>query len=241
MRRNGWHEWIVTWQDPRTLPAYGIAEAAHYLRVPKATVRAWTRGQRYVTATGQPRVFAPVLTLPNRSRPLLSFVNLVEAHVLAAIRREHRISLQRVRAVIRYLSRLIPSPHPLAEQKFETDGVHLFVQHYGHLVNISQEGQLAIRTVLEAHLRRIERDAAGLVARLYPFTRTCDLAAPRAVVIDPDIAFGRPVLTGTGIPTAVVAERYQAGESVDELAEDYGRERGEIEEAIRCELALDAA
>lgn len=241
MRHNGWHEWIATRRDPRTLPAYGIAEAAHYLRLPEATVSAWTRGQRYVTETGRRRVFAPILTLPDPPRPLLSFMNLVEAHVLAALRREHRLSLQKVRKALLYLSRLIASEHPLAEQKFETDGVNLFVQHYGHLVNISQEGQLPIRTLLEAHLRRIERDATGIVARLYPFTRTRDLSAPRAVVIDPGVAFGRPVLTGTGIPTAVVAERYQAGESVDELAEDYGRDRGEIEEAIRCELALDAA
>ena len=52
---------------------------------------------------------------------------------------------------------------------------------------------------------------------------------------------GERVLVGTGIPTAIVAERYKAGESIDELAEDYGRSRNEIEEAIRCELWLEAA
>ena len=61
------------------------------------------------------------------------------------------------------------------------------------------------------------------------------------MVIDPHISYGRPVLVGTGIPTAVVAERYKAGESIDELAEDYGRSRKEIEEANRCELCLEAA
>ncbi len=64
---------------------------------------------------------------------------------------------------------------------------------------------------------------------------------PRTVVIDPRVSFGRSVLAGTGIPTAIIAERYKAGESVDALADDYGRKRVEIEEAIRCELALDAA
>jgi uncharacterized protein (DUF433 family) len=60
-------------------------------------------------------------------------------------------------------------------------------------------------------------------------------------VIDPRISFGRPVLAGTGIPTAVIAERYKAGESMDDLADDYGCQRFEIEEAVRCELALEAA
>ena len=62
-----------------------------------------------------------------------------------------------------------------------------------------------------------------------------------AVVIDPYVSFGRPVLVGTGIPTAVIAARYKAGESVDDLADDYGRSREEIEEAIRCERFREAA
>jgi uncharacterized protein (DUF433 family) len=61
------------------------------------------------------------------------------------------------------------------------------------------------------------------------------------VVIDPYVSFGRPVLTRSGLPTVVIAERYKAGESVDELADDYDRERLEIEEAIPCELQIKAA
>jgi uncharacterized protein (DUF433 family) len=60
-------------------------------------------------------------------------------------------------------------------------------------------------------------------------------------VIDPYVSFGRPVLVGTGIATSVVAERYKAGESIEQLSTDYGRKRLEIEEAIRCELELEAA
>lgn len=168
-------------------------------------------------------------------------MNLVEAHVLDALRREHEIPLQTVRKAFAYLARRVPSPHPLADQRFETDGVNLFVQYFGALVNISQDGQLAMRELLQAYLRRVERDAHGIVARLYPFTRRGDPNEPRRVVIDPRISFGRPVLAGTGIPTAMIAERYKAGESVDELAKDYGRDRLEIEEAIRCELAVEAA
>ena len=64
------------------------------------------------------------------------------------------------------------------------------------------------------------------------------------MVIDPRVSSGRPVLVGSGIPTAVIAERYKAGESIDQLADDYGRERldiEDIEEAIRCELDERAA
>ena len=233
-------DWAKKQIDPRELPAYSIPESAHYLRIPRSTLRAWVAGQVY-RSNGVTRSFRPIIALPDRHAPLLSFVNLVEAHILDALRREHEVPLQKVRKAITYLSQHLASRHPLVEQRFETDGVHLFIRQYGQLVNISQSGQLAMRQILEAYLRRVEWDELGVVARLYPFTRKRLIDEPRAVVIDPRISFGRPVLAGSGIPTAIIAERYKAGESVDELADDYGRKRLEIEEAIRCELDERAA
>jgi uncharacterized protein (DUF433 family) len=98
-----------------------------------------------------------------------------------------------------------------------------------------------MREMLAAHLKRIDRDAAGAPIRLYPFTRKHDLEEPRVVMMDPRVQYGRPVLVRSGIPTAVVAERYKAGESIQDLATDYGREPREIEEAIRCELHVATA
>ena len=34
------------------MPAYGIAEAAHYLRIPTATLRSWVHGRYYPTVAG---------------------------------------------------------------------------------------------------------------------------------------------------------------------------------------------
>jgi uncharacterized protein (DUF433 family) len=61
------------------------------------------------------------------------------------------------------------------------------------------------------------------------------------VVIDSRIAFGQLVIVGTGIPTQIVAERYVAGDSIEELADDYNCARNLIEEAIRCEIPYSAA
>jgi uncharacterized protein (DUF433 family) len=225
--------------DPRELPAYGIAEASHYLAIPLATLRSWVRGRHYPTEAG-PRFFKPVISLPDPELGSLSFVNLVEAHVLGAIRREHRIPLLKVRSAVDYVQRRFGSKHPLAEQKFETDGVDLFVSRFENLISASESGQLAIRELIKARLRRIEHDASGLAARLYPFTRLNGSDQPKFVVIDPLISFGRPTITGTGITTSILAERYKAGDSMDALAEDYGCERSQVEEAVRCELALAA-
>jgi uncharacterized protein (DUF433 family) len=221
-------------------PVYSIAEASRYLSIPPATLRSWVAGRKYPTGSG-PKFFRPIIQLPDDTRAGLSFINLLEAHVLDAIRRHHQVPLSKIRDAIHYLRKHFSSSHPLAEQRFQTDGIDLFIERFDRLINVTQSGQIALRELLKAHLHRVERDSTGNVVRLYPFTRKRDLHEPKVVVIDPYISYGRPVLVGTGIPTAVVAERYKAGESIDELAEDYGRSRKEIEEAIRCELWLEAA
>jgi len=227
---------LYSGQDPRVISAYTIQEVSQFLSIPMATLRSWVLGRYYPTEEGQ-KHFKPILSLPDPKRKShLSFINLVEAHVLDAIRREHKVPLYKVRSALEYLQRKFPSKHPLADQKFETDGIDLFIQKYGQLINISQDGQLAIKSIMQAYLQRIERDSSGLVIRLYPFVRRRDINEPKMVVIDPFVSFGKPILVGTGIPTAIIAQRYKSGESIDELAEDYGRSRLEIEEAIRCEL-----
>lgn len=52
----------------------------------------------------------------------------------------------------------------------------------------------------------------------------------------PLFEFGRPILKVSAVPTAVIADRYKAGESIADLAEDYGETALNIEEAVRCEL-----
>ena len=164
--------------------------------------------------------------------------------MLAAIRRTHLVAMEKVRSAIQYLGEHAHSDrdrlHPLVSREMETDGLDLFVQECGHLVNISKAGQLAMREMLGQALKRIDRDPSGVPVRLYPFTRAETADAPALIVVDPSLSAGRPVLAGTGLATVLIAERYKAGESVRELACDYERSEAEIEEAIRCELPAAA-
>lgn len=105
--------------DPRHLPNYRLPEAAHYLRVPVSTLRSWVFGQAYPTAT-EPRRSKPIIAIPEGDPPRLSFVNMVEAHVLSGIRYQHGVSLMAVRRAMEYLTRELGSKHPLAEEEFQT-------------------------------------------------------------------------------------------------------------------------
>ena len=219
--------------DPRDIPAYTAGEAAHYLGVPKSTMRAWFAGQRG---------FRAVIRPADPKGLGLSFANLVEAYVLTAIRRKHQIALPTIRRGLDYLVRKLGAKRPLIEQQFETNGVDLFVDHLGTIINISQDGQTEMAELIRAYLERIDRDARGLPIKLYPFMRNqAPREQPRSVVIDPRVSFGRPVIAGTGIPTAVLAEQFKAGDTVPVLAKEYGADEEAVWDAIRCELDLEAA
>ncbi len=230
-KESGWD--LYGGRNPREIPIYSTVEAAHYLRIPHNTIRSWVYGRDYATATGAKRA-RPVVR-PADARGMLSFVNILELHVLGAIRREHRVDMKRVRAALEFLRTRFGCEHPLVDEAMETDGKSLFVKKYGTLINASQEGQGAMVEILEAHLRRIERDEHGLAVRLFPFTRR-GTDSPRIISIDPLVAFGRPVIVGSRVTTADVADRFKAGESPAAIAADYDRPEEEIWEAIRCEL-----
>jgi uncharacterized protein (DUF433 family) len=221
-------------EDPREMPIYSIPEAAHYLRIPTTTLRAWVLGQK-----AKDRKFERVIYLPRREEPLLSFFNLAEAHVLRALRTQHSILLPKIRRALQFVKKEFKWERPLIQQDFMTDGVSLFVEKLGVTVDASASGQVVMRDIL-THMRRIEWEH-GLAARLYPFTRSEIDDAPQSVMIDPRHSFGRPILKESRIPTAIIAERYKAGDSVEALAADYECSRAEIEEGIRCELRLGSA
>lgn len=227
--------------DPRLVAAYSVAEAAHYLRMPEATLRSWVVGRLYPVA-GQAKRSRPLIHSDDPNSQYLSFMNLVEAHVLAAIRRRHGVKLPKVRTALAYVRRQFQIVRPLMDQSFQTDGLDLFVERYGELINASREGQRAMKEIIGVYLKRIERDAEGLPIKLYPFTRDTQAEVspasnPRVVVMNPTVSFGRPVIAGTGIPVVSIYERYKAGDSVADLADDFCVEISAIEEAIRCEAA----
>ena len=214
--------------DPRAVPAYTVAEAASLVRVPVSTLKTWIRGDR-------PSSRGLILLPPSQPR-LLAFSHLVEAFVLAAIRRGHGVALQRVRKAIGYVQTELHLDRPLIHARFKTDGVDLFIEHWGKLVNASRDGQVAMRGALEMSLRRVDWDRDGLAVRIFPLVRSATEHQPKSIVIDPERGFGCPTLAGTGIRVEVVVERYRAGESPAELASDYRVAVDLIHDALRCEL-----
>ncbi|MEZ5413900.1 MAG: DUF433 domain-containing protein [Opitutaceae bacterium] len=209
-------------KDIRTEPFYPVSEAARLLRVPASTLRAW---------------------FDIKAGRSLNFLELLEGYTIQVLRTKHQLSMRSIRRAISFLKHDTGEAYPLAMQGlgFEADRSDLYFTRLGKLVSASEQGQLAIRQVLESFLQRVEHDASGLALRFYPLTRDLRTDGPKAIVIDPALCFGRPCIASRGIATAMVASRYKAGESMAELAADYECGIEAIEEAIRAELDLQRA
>jgi len=226
------HENIT--KDKRDLPAYSVGEACRYLCIPPRTLKSWLVGRSYPVPTRR-RDFQPLITPAGRDAPVqLSFNNLIEAHVLRALRTRHGISIQAAREAMAVAEKEYAMPHLLLSKKIMTGAGELFLERYGMLIHLDNSGQIALRRLLHDHLKRIEWDNRLFPSRLYPILRNSE---SRTVVIDARIAFGRPVIERRGIGTAIIVERINAGESVEDVALDYDLQPYEVEDAILYEQA----
>lgn len=143
--------------------------------------------------------------------------------------------LREVRQALSFAERELGIDRLLLRKDLLTSTGQLFLERYGSLINLSASGQIAMRQVLKAYLRRVEWGDADFPVRLFPFVLPESPTSDKPIAIDPAIAFGRPILVGKGVTTAVIRDRVDAGESVKELAADYGVGEREIEQAVTYE------
>lgn len=168
-------------------------------------------------------------------------MNLLECHMLASMRSLYDLRLPKIRRAVIHLNKTSEFKHLLIEEPLYTNRVDVLIKQIDKLVNISRGGQLVITEIVEAHLERVEYDKALGAFRFYPFVRERSADEPKLIMINPSLGFGKPVVAGTGISTAVIASRFNARESVPDLAKEYGLEPKQIEEAIRWETRAVAA
>ena len=109
----------------RDQPAYHLTDAAAYVRLPVATLRSWVSERSYATNAGRKRA-EPLIVPADRTQRILSFNNLVEAHILRAFRRTHNLQMSEVRKALMYASHHLGIPRLLR-------CVHQRLAHVRHL------------------------------------------------------------------------------------------------------------
>jgi len=219
------------------VPLYTLAEAAQALDVPPSTLNTWARG--YVRRPPGRRATkqGPVITATagEGKRPVIPFIGLAEGLVVAAFRRAG-VSMQHIRKAVRILEREIRIDHALASQRLYTDGARILFDAAGrtrdrdvkHLVDVVS-GQGIFAPVILEYLRRITYAPDGWAARLVlPITK-------RPVVeVDPERSFGQPIFISGAVRVEDVVDRWKAGETLAEVAADFGVPADDVEDVLRA-------
>jgi hypothetical protein len=125
--------------DHRDEPAYPLSEASRYLKLAPATLRTWVAGRSYPTSRGA-RLSRPLIHPPSTAPSVLSFWNLIEAHVLPSLRTEHGVSLNAVRKALRYSETSLGITRLLLRKELLSDAGALLLGRYGELINLSASG-----------------------------------------------------------------------------------------------------
>lgn len=215
--------------DPRELALYTPGDAACYLGINPQTLGTWIWGRTYPTTTGE-RLFAPLIEPADPTNKLLSFFNLAELHVLAATRYTHKVSFKAVRAAMDTIQARYPTAHPLISREFKTNGKDLFLQSMSENENLSQPMQLNFKVIMDKFLEHVIPDTHDLIKKIFPLI--AGQPDDRIISITYGISSSQPVIDGVGVPVWLIHERFNAGEDVAALAEDFDIPIPKIQRAI---------
>lgn len=209
---------------------YTVKEAEALTGVPAAAIRRWLRGYEYHHhggRTAMPPVWASD-TPATESTFGLSFLDLMEVRFVHAFRKHH-VSWNAIREAARRACEIYGSTHPFSMKRFKTDGKRIFAELERErdiqLLDINRE-QFVFHNVVERSLYvGIEFDD-GQAARWFP------LYPQKKVVIDPERAFGRPIVDKTGIPAEILAKAAEVEGSIATAARWYDVSVSSVKAAI---------
>lgn len=212
--------------DPRELGEYTPADASRFLGISQATINHWLYGRKNKYSE-----FRPLISPADPAAKLLSFFNLVELHVLAATRYEHKVKFDAIRIALDTVQAKYPSDrHPLISQDFHTNGKDLFLKTVNENENISTVGQTNLKQVMDMFLVHIERDKHKLAERIYPVIK--NQPHDKVISIRHGIASGQPVVGPRAVPVFIIYGRTQAGELPRSIARDFGMSEAHVKRAI---------
>ena len=220
---------------------YTVADAARIVDVHPSTLATWAKGYTRRPSSGQPVVGPPIITATvadRRGEPTIPFVGLAEALVLAAVRRSG-VPMQRVRPALDALQEEIGVEHALASRRLFTDGAELLYD-FGESRRGTDEGDRALELVvvrsgqrvfadlIREYLQRIEYAEDGYAALIsVPAYKRAE------VVADPTRSFGAPIFRSGGARVEDVLERFWSGDTLGDVAREFGVPVGQIEDVVR--------
>jgi uncharacterized protein (DUF433 family) len=220
----------------KLVPVYPLAQVARIVGCKAGTLQTWIRGRNYVSG-GEKRRAKPLFGNSSHPRANLTFLDLVEAHMLHLIRKGYGIPMKNFRAAMEYLHGIGGDTHFLAHQDFVHDKKHLYLKADEKLISLSERGQHVNTVVINDGLKQLLYGEDGYADSFFPLIGG---KQQKVVMLNPVVGYGQPTITRLGVNTAAISARFDAGEHLADLASDYGATNEELEEALRYTRALCA-
>ena len=213
-------------EEWRISPIYSIAQAAGLADVAPATVRNWLFGYN------QPgHRMRPVFDDRDENDRYLSFLEVAEIVVASGFRRRG-VTLERVRRARYYASETLKVEYPFATVEFKTDGLHIIKEFQDREIGPSlliadAQGQTAFPWLVIESLQNFDW-LDHWACRWFPIGHDVP------IVVDPQMAAGRPTIEDTGITIETVMRRFTKGkQSPTFIADDYELQENEVVDIIR--------
>lgn len=210
--------------DVFTTPLYTQTEAAGIVGVPANTFRNWAHGYAYKTTTEKIVSKDPLITLAAPHHRLrVPFIGLAEAYVLDALRHAG-IPMVRIRPAVESLQKGMGLPYALLSDRLMTDGVEVLYDYVGVEEEDAQgrvglavvrDKQIVFREAVEQYLRSVTYED-GFITSLRPKRFGDDL-----LTVNPKLNGGQLTFIESGVRVEDVLRRIRAGESLQEVAEDF--------------------
>jgi uncharacterized protein (DUF433 family) len=222
----------LDWRRAGDIGLYTVPMAARILREDGSRIRSWINGAAHSEA---PPIIHRQLPLIG-GKTVLGFLDLIEARFIKHFK-DLRLSSQTIRKIAERLRERHHTDHPFATNKaFRTDGKTI-------LMEIADEDEKKILNLMNDNFEMAEMVepslfdsilyAEDLAYRWHPSPTD----HPR-VVLDPNFAFGRPVLEGIWIPTDTLASAFAAEGDGRAVAEDFDIDEKDVFQAVDYEESL---
>ena len=220
---------------------YTFQEASRLTNASAQDLRRWLNGYSHKAAVTGARVNNKPLwktELAEAEVEGISFHDLLEVRFVQAFRK-YGVSLQTIRVASGHAKEMFNHPYPFTCKRFQTDGRTIFasaMEETGdeQLLDLVKK-QFAFTKIIEPSLYRgIEFGNDDLASHWYPLPRS------KAVVLDPTIAFGKPIVTNGSVRTSILYDAFKAEENKQYVAKLYEVPVSAVEAAIRFEERLAA-
>jgi uncharacterized protein (DUF433 family) len=224
----------LDWRKAGDIGLYTVPMAARILHEESGRIRSWING---VANSDAPPIIHRQLPMIG-GKTVLGFLDLIEARFVKHFK-DLKLSSQTIRKVAERLRARHDTDHPFATNKaFRTDGKTILMEiaedDEKKILNLLNDN-FEMEAVVEPSLFDTILYADDLAYRWHP----SPLQHPR-VVLDPNFAFGRPVLEGIWIPTDTLASAFEAEGESRPVAEDFEIDEEDVLEAVSYEESLKA-